>query len=116
MKRIAVMLSILALFATTGLKPAQAANQNGLVEALSSSQGVSMEQAREQVQSVFGVLSSELASGREVGIRNFGRFYLQDRAARSGRNPKTGEKIAIPAKRYPKFSSSDTLKKMVNAK
>jgi len=85
-----------------------------LTEAVSKSGGVSDAEAGEHVKLVFAAISSELAAGREVSIRNFGKFYIQARDARSGVNPKSGEKIQIPAKKYPKFRSSNNLKAALN--
>ncbi len=63
---------------------------------------------------VFEHISKELQAGREVQVRSFGTFYAKQRAARTGRNPKTGEQLAIPAKRYPRFRSSESLKRLLN--
>jgi len=70
---------------------------------------------KDEMKRVFTHISNELQAGREVKIRSFGTFYAKQRAARAGRNPKTGEKIAIPAKRYPRFRSSDVLKRSLNS-
>ena len=54
---------------------------------------------------------SELKAGGDVYLPGLGRFETQDRKARKGRNPKTGEEIDIPAKRVPKFVPANALKK-----
>ena len=110
MKKLIALLFCLGLISTT----ASAASVEGLVSTLSQQSGLTQDQAREQVGGVFTALSAELQAGREVTVKNFGKFYLQEREARKGRNPRTGEELQIPKKKYPKFSSSDTLKKMVN--
>lgn len=46
-------------------------------------------------------------------ITGFGKFYVQERAAREGRNPQTGEKMNIPAQKIPSFSAGNTLKEAV---
>lgn len=56
-----------------------------------------------------GLAAEALNEGGEVTFRNFGRFYNHERAARIGRNPKTGESISIPAKSVVKFKGRDML-------
>ncbi len=90
------------------------ASPENLVQTLSKTASVSDQDATKQIQNVFAAVEAELKAGRDVTIRNFGRFYLQEREARKGRNPKTGAEIAIPAKSYPRFTSSDKLKDVVN--
>lgn len=82
---------------------------------LAKQSGISEAQAKKQVKEVFLALSTELQRGNEVAVRNFGKFYLSERKARKGRNPGTGEAVDIPAKRYPKFRSSENLKKALNS-
>lgn len=82
---------------------------------LAKQTGVSVEQAQLLVDQVFDALRSELKDGRAVTVQNFGRFHVQERAARAGRNPRTGQAIQIPARRYPRFASADTFKKEMNA-
>jgi len=55
----------------------------------------------------------ELKGGGDVYLPGLGRFETQDRKARKGRNPKTGEEIDIPAKRVPKFVPANALKQAV---
>ena len=107
---------VLALCLGVNVVAAHAATNNGLVEALAKQASLSNEQAKTQVDQVFAALESELVAGREVSIRNFGSFSLNEREAHAGRNPKTGATLQIPAKRYPKFSASDSLKDQVNGK
>jgi nucleoid DNA-binding protein len=94
--------------------PAYAASSASLNESLATRSNTSPEAAAATVAEVFEAIEAELLAGREVSIRSFGTFYLQKRDARTGRNPKTGEPIEIPAKRYPRFRSSDLLKDSMN--
>ena len=87
-----------------------------LVSSFADKQGLSETEAKEQIAGVFLALADELEKGENVVIRNFGKFYLQHRDARTGRNPRTGKKIDIPARDYPKFLASDNLKKRINKK
>ena len=91
-----------------------ASSPDNLVLAVAKQGNLSEKQAADSVQLVFNALQVELEAGRPVLIRNFGRFYLQERDARKGRNPKSGAEIDIPAKRYPRFASADGLKQVMN--
>lgn len=91
-----------------------AASTKSLVDNVSKSAGISADQAQAQVDQVFSALKAEMEAGREVGVKNFGRFYLQERKARLGRNPRTGEQLQIPARRYARFSVSDNFKNHLN--
>ena len=108
------MLSLL-LSVAFYLPSAHAAGVEGVVETLGKNSSVSEYVAKEQIQRVFTAIEEELKAGREVTIRNFGRFYVRERAARKGRNPKTGVAIEIPAKKYPRFASAAYLKETVNS-
>lgn len=74
------------------------------------------EQASEHIRTLFSTIQMELLAGNEVLIRNFGKFHVQTREARKGRNPKTGAEIQIPTKRYPRFNSSEKLTQALNTK
>ena len=85
-----------------------------LVEAVATQSGVSQDAAKSQIELVFQAVAEELRAGRSVTIRRFGKFYVQDRQPRKARNPRTGESINVPAKRYPRFTSSEVLKEKLN--
>lgn len=114
MKRLFVITLIAGLVLQVFPASVSAEGSGGLVQTVAAQAGISEDEAREQVKLVFSGIESELKAGREVSVRKFGRFYLKKRDARTGRNPKTGEKIQIPAKKYPRFTSSDVLKNAVN--
>lgn len=59
---------------------------------------------------VFGIIADQLQAGDKVSIGGFGTFEARQRAARSGRNPRTGESITIAAKNYPAFKAAKSLK------
>lgn len=61
------------------------------------------------------VISEALSNGEEVAIAGLGKFAVRERAARTGRNPKTGETIEIAASKAPAFKASKTLKDAVKA-
>ena len=61
--------------------------------------------AENQLQALLGAITNALASGEDVTVTDNFKLSVEQRAARTGRNPKTGETIAIPAKRVIKFSA-----------
>lgn len=70
-------------------------------------------QAARIVDALFDTITNELAKGEEVAIAGFGSFKVARRAARQGRNPKTGETIMIKASNAPKFRAAKQLKEAV---
>lgn len=70
-------------------------------------------QATRVVDAIFDTITKELARGEEVAIAGFGTFRVAKRAARQGRNPKTGETIMIKASIAPKFRAAKQLKEAV---
>ncbi|WP_036204705.1 HU family DNA-binding protein [Marinobacter sp. MCTG268] len=60
------------------------------------------------------IVQEHLAHGQEVTLPGIGKFSVTERAARSGRNPQTGEELEIPASKAPKFKASKALKEAVN--
>ena len=65
------------------------------------------------VEAVFDTITKTMARGEDVAITGFGTFRIAKRAAREGRNPKTGEKIQIKASVKPKFRAGKSLKEAV---
>ena len=66
------------------------------------------------VKTILEYMSSSLSNGERIEIRGFGSFSLHFRPARSGRNPKTGESVALPAKYVPHFKPGKELRERVN--
>lgn len=88
--------------------------KEGLVEAVMKATGIETKAAAQRaVESVFDTISKTLARGEDVTITGFGTFRVAKSAAREGRNPKTGEKIHIPASVKPKFRAGKLLKEAV---
>ena len=69
--------------------------------------------AKEIVELFFEEIRATLAQGEEIKISGFGNFQLRDKPQRPGRNPKTGEEVAITARRVVTFHASQKLKGMV---
>ena len=76
--------------------------------------GSSRPVAGNAVDAVFEAIGEALASGEEVRIVGFGTFGTRNRPARTGRNPRTGESLAIPASTTPTFKPGETLRDVVN--
>ena len=66
------------------------------------------------INTIFDAMTNALKIGDRIEIRGFGSFSVRHRRARQGRNPKTGESIAVPPKRVPFFTVGHELKKRVN--
>ncbi len=90
-------------------------NKNDLISRVSENAGLSKADASKAVDAVFNSISSSLQSGQEVRLVGFGTFAVANRAATEGRNPRTGEKIQIPATKLPKFKPGKGLKEAVAA-
>jgi len=89
-------------------------NKNDLVAAVADDAGISKADAAKAVDSVLDSVTSALKKGDDVRLVGFGTFSVADRAASEGRNPRTGEKIKIPASKQPKFKAGKGLKDALN--
>ncbi len=86
-----------------------------MAESLFNELGLSKTEARELVELFFEELGAPLAVGEQVKLSGFGNFDLRDKKERPGRNPKTGEKVTIPARRVVTFKPGQKLKARVEA-
>jgi DNA-binding protein HU-beta len=89
-------------------------NKNDLVGAVADSSELSKADAAKAVDAVFDSITSSLQGGGEVRLVGFGTFSVANRKASTGRNPRTGEAIQIPASKQPKFKAGKGLKDAVN--
>lgn len=89
-------------------------NKNDLIAAVSSSTDLSKADATKAVDGVLAAITGSLESENEVRLVGFGTFSVANRAASTGRNPRTGEAIQIPASKQPKFKAGKALKDAVN--
>jgi DNA-binding protein HU-beta len=87
-----------------------------LIESISKATGQSLKQAGESLDAVFDTIKNALKMEKKVTIASFGSFSIVKRKARSGRNPRTGEKIKIAASKLPKFSPGKALKDLFKKK
>lgn len=86
-----------------------------MAEKLYEELGLNKREAREIVELFFEEIRAALESGRQVKLSGFGNFDLRDKQERPGRNPKTGEKIPISARRVVTFRPGQKLKAKVEA-
>lgn len=85
-----------------------------LADAIAASTGLSKKQASEVLNSILDEVTVTLSRGERVALPGLGSFSLSDRAARTGRNPRTGKAMTIPASKAVRFSPASALKKAVN--
>ena len=88
-------------------------NKMDLVDRVAETLGGTKADADRAVESIIDAITSSLKKGEEVSIAGLGIFEAKMRAARTVRNPRTGESISVPAMRVPKFRASKTLKDAV---
>ncbi len=89
-------------------------NKSELIDAVASGANLSKSDAANAIESVFEAITKALSSRGTVSLIGFGTFSTSDRAARTGRNPRTGETINIAATCVPKFKAGKGLKEAVN--
>ena len=88
-----------------------------LIDAVSAAnQDITRKEAEVVVSTVFSAISEELSRGGRVELRGFGSFSIKNREARTGRNPKTGESVFVPAKAVPHFKPGKELRERVDHK
>ncbi|NOY66096.1 MAG: HU family DNA-binding protein [Gammaproteobacteria bacterium] len=89
-------------------------NKSELIEAVADSAELSKADATKAVDGVVEAITNSLKNGDQVTLVGFGTFLVRDRAARTGRNPRTGEAIEIKAAKVPAFKAGKALKDSVN--
>ncbi len=77
---------------------------------------LSKQEAEEGVNLFFETIKGAIQRGEEIELRGFGSFRYRERAARIGRNPRTGEPVQVPAKKVLYFKPSKLLKNLINKK
>ena len=89
-------------------------NKTQFVEAVAQKAGMTKKEAEAAVNAMTAVVADTLKAGDKVQLIGFGTFEVKARAARTGRNPKTGETIEIAASKTPAFSAGKALKDAIN--
>ena len=89
-------------------------NKGELIDSVAGSAGLSKSEATKAVDAVLDSITRTLSGGSSVSLVGFGTFSVKARAARMGRNPRTGEAIQIKASNVPGFKAGKALKDAVN--
>ena len=89
-------------------------NKQDLVAKVADKADISKQKAAQAVDAVIDAIKASLKKGDDVRLVGFGTFTVTKRAATTGRNPRTGEPIKIPASKRPKFTAGEELKEAVN--
>ncbi|HCI52558.1 MAG TPA: integration host factor subunit alpha [Gallionella sp.] len=89
-------------------------NRKELIDALANKTGSTKIVAEQNIAALIEVIGETLASGDSISLVGFGTFEVRERAARTGRNPKTGAELKIAASKVPAFKPGATLKSAVN--
>ena len=85
-----------------------------LVEQVAQSTQLTKKNAELIVNTVLHSIVDSLKTGEKIELRGFGSFRIRHRGSRIGRNPKTGEKVQVPAKRIPYFKPGKELRELLN--
>ena len=85
-------------------------NKTQLIDVVASKTGLKKKEAEAVVAATFEAVEEALMAGEKVQLIGFGTFEVKERAARTGRNPKTKEAIEIPASKAPQFKAGKALK------
>ncbi|MCI9583283.1 MAG: HU family DNA-binding protein [Clostridium sp.] len=89
-------------------------NRTELIAAVAEKAELSKKDAEKAIKAFTEAVSEELANGGKIQLVGFGTFEVAERAAREGRNPKTGETMPIAASKSPKFKPGKALKDLIN--
>ena len=88
-------------------------NKTELITAMAAKSGLTKKEAGAALASLIGGIVEALKAGERVAIPSLGTFEVRERAAREGKNPRTGETVKIPAKKLPAFKAAKALKEAV---
>ena len=89
-------------------------NKSDIMDALAETAGLSKDDAGRALDATIKAVTGALKKGKSVSLVGFGTFSVRKRAARTGRNPRTGEAIKIKASKIPAFKAGKALKDSVN--
>jgi len=87
-----------------------------IVEAIQNEKGFTQKQAKESVDILVEIIKNTLKNGENVLLSGFGKFCVNEKAERTGRNPATGEGITLPARKVVTFRCSGKLRDRINGK
>ena len=89
-------------------------NKSELIAHVASQTGLTKTDSEKAVSAIFDGITKSLSKGQDASFVGFGTFGVTKREARTGRNPRTGEALKIPASKQPKFKAGKALKDAVN--
>ena len=89
-------------------------NKTELVAAIADKAGIAKKDAEKALAAFVDTVACELKAGEKIQLVGFGTFEVRERAARTGKNPRTGEKIEIAASKNPVFKAGKALKDSIN--
>ncbi|MBA2529661.1 MAG: HU family DNA-binding protein [Euzebyales bacterium] len=89
-------------------------NKSQLADAAASKSGLQKGDMGKALDAVLDSITDALRSGQKVSLTGFGTFEVRERAARTGRNPQTGEEMQVPASKAPAFKAGKSFKDAVN--
>ena len=89
-------------------------NQSELIAKIAAVSGVKRNDVEHVLKTAADVITATLAEGEAVPLPGLGKLHVKAKAAREGRNPKTGEPVSIPARKAPAFSAAKALKDAIN--
>ncbi len=89
-------------------------NKTELIDAVSEKSGLTKADSERAYQAIVETVKEQMAGGETITLIGFGTFLTRERKERSGRNPRTGDEITIPASKIPAFKAGKALKDAVN--
>ena len=89
-------------------------NQTELIAKVAAVSGIKRNDVEHVLKTAADVVTATLAEGEAVPLPGLGKLHVKAKAAREGRNPKTGEPVSIPARKAPAFSAAKALKDAIN--
>lgn len=90
-------------------------SKDDLIKAISDETKLAKKEASQALDAIFQVIEQSLSQGEDISLIGFGSFKVSKREERSGRNPRTGDSMTIPAMKVVKFSPGKGLKEAVNS-
>ena len=91
-------------------------NRSELISSIADKTGLTKKDSEKALAAFIASVEEQLQKGDKVQLVGFGTFEISERAARTGKNPQTGEEIKIAASKAPKFKAGKALKELVNTK
>ena len=85
-----------------------------IIEAIAEQDGFTLKKSKDTVETLLKIIKEELESGENVLVSGFGKFCVQEKGERKGRNPATGEDLMLPPRRVVTFKCSGKLRDKIN--